>query len=256
MPGDDPMDLDFTQVLRRRPMGEAAPAAPSPAPTPPPAAQPPAGATTQPVRAPAAAPAPVAKTPAPAPAPKPAAPAPAAPAPAAPAPAAAKPAAPAARPAAPAAEPRIGEYAAGKGNLVTYVKLNAVRAPAAADAPVLIVDDDEDTRRLMERAMVLHGLPVRMAADSKEVAQAMRKPPQPRLILLDIDLPGTNGFRIMQLLRQNPQTASIPIVLVTSHSEPSDVIQGLSLGADGYLSKPLSIATLRAAVAKVLQCKQ
>jgi CheY-like chemotaxis protein len=237
MPGDDPMDLDFTQVLRRRPApSEVAPAPVSAAA--PPAAATPSAAASQPVKTPAA-PAPVAKTPAaPAPAVKPAA-----------APA------PAPKPAAPAAEPRIGEYAAGKGNLVTYVRLNATRPAPQPDAPVLIVDDDEDTRRLMERAMVLHGLPVRTAADSKEVAQAMRKPPQPRLVLLDVDLPGTNGFRILQLLRQNPQTAAIPIVLVTSHSEPSDVIQGLSLGADGYLSKPLSIATLRAAVAKVLACK-
>jgi CheY-like chemotaxis protein len=248
MPGDDPMDLDFTQVLRRRPAaGEATapavPAAPAGAATQP--VKPPAAAATQPVKPPAA-PAPTGAATQPVKAP--AAPAAAAKTPAAPAPAA-KP------PAAAAAEPRIGEYAAGKGNLVTYIRLGGVRTPAAADAPVLIVDDDEDTRRLMERAMVLHGLPVRTAADSKEVAQAMRKPPPPRLILLDIDLPGTNGFRIMQLLRQNPQTATIPIVLVTSHSEPSDVIQGLSLGADGYLSKPLSIATLRAAVAKVLVCK-
>jgi CheY-like chemotaxis protein len=237
-------------VLRRRPAGgeATAPAAPAA----------PAGGATQPVRAPAAAATQPVKAPAaPAPAATQPVKAPAAPAPVAktPTPAAAPAAKPAAKPAAPAAEPRIGEYAAGKGNLVTYIRLGGVRTPPATDAPVLIVDDDEDTRRLMERAMVLQGLPVRTAADSKEVAQAMRKPPQPRLVLLDIDLPGTNGFRILQLLRQNPQTAAIPIVLVTSHSEPSDVIQGLSLGADGYLSKPLSIATLRAAVAKVLACK-
>jgi CheY-like chemotaxis protein len=151
---------------------------------------------------------------------------------------------------------RIGESAAGKGNLVTYVRMGAERAAVPDDAPVLVVDDDEDTRRLMERAMVLHGLPVRTAADSKELAQAMRKPPQPRLILLDVDLPGTNGFRILQLLRQNPQTAAIPIVMVTSHSEASDVIQGLSLGVDAYLSKPFTVNTLRVVVAKVLACKR
>ena len=142
------------------------------------------------------------------------------------------------------------------GGLITYIRFGVERAAVAADAPVLIVDDDEDTRRLLERAMVLHGLPVRTAADGRELAQAIRKPPMPRLILLDVDMPGTDGFRILQLLRQNRHTAALPIIMVTSRSAGPDIVQGLSLGADGYLSKPVSLNTLRAAVAKVLTCKR
>jgi CheY-like chemotaxis protein len=139
--------------------------------------------------------------------------------------------------------------------LITYVRFGIQRPAVAADAPVLIVDDDEDTRRLLERAMVLHGLPVRTAVDGRQMAEEMRKLPLPRLILLDVDLPGTNGFRILELLRKNRHTGSIPIIMVTSRSTAPDIVQGLSLGADGYLSKPVSLNTLRAAVAKVLTCK-
>ena len=150
---------------------------------------------------------------------------------------------------------RIGAVVEG-GGLITYVRFGAQREAVEAEAPVLVVDDDEDTRRLLERAMILHGLPVRTAADGRELAQAIRKPPLPRLILLDVDLPGADGFRILQLLRQNRHTAALPIIMVTSRSAPPDIVQGLSLGADGYLSKPVTLNTLRAAVAKVLACKR
>jgi two-component system, OmpR family, response regulator len=196
----------------------------------------------------------------------PAAATPAAPAPAAVSPAPSAPVAPASAkvPAAetPAAETplssdtRIGLIsAADSGNVVTYASPGAPRAPAPADAPVLVVEDDEITRQLLQQAMQIHGLPVRTAGDSREFAQELRKPPLPRLILLDVDLPGTNGFRILELLRQNPRTGSIPIVMVTSHSAPGDVVQALTLGAEGYLSKPVTLNRLRAVVAKVLTCK-
>jgi len=212
MAKDDPLDLDFTRVLRVRPQGLPAevPAAPAPAPK--------AAAVKAPaVQAPAAK-APAVETPL-------------------------------------RSDTPIGVVGQAS-SLITYVRLGIQHPAVTAEAPVLIVDDDEDTRRLMERAMVLHGLPVRMAADGREVAEAMRKMPLPRLILLDVDLPGTNGFRILQLLRQNKHTGAIPIIMVTSRSTAPDIVQGLSLGADGYLSKPVTLNTLRAAVAKVLTCKR
>jgi CheY-like chemotaxis protein len=210
MAKDDPLDLDFTRVMRVRPEVPAV------------ALQ--------------------------------AAPAPAAAAAAVPAPAVKPPAARAAAVETPLrSDTPIGLPPAS--GLITYVRIGVARAAVAADAPVLIVDDDEDTRRLLERAMLLHGLPVRTAADGREMAQEMRKLPLPRLILLDVDLPGPNGFRILQLLRQNRHTGSIPVIMVTSRSTAPDIVQGLSLGADGYLSKPVSLNTLRAVVAKVLACK-
>jgi CheY-like chemotaxis protein len=151
---------------------------------------------------------------------------------------------------------RIGERGADKeDSLITYVRPGRKRAPVAADAPVLVVEDDEITRQLLEHVMKMFGLPVRSAADAGQMQQQLRKPPLPRLILLDVELPRVNGFRILEVLRKHPQTSAIAIVMVTSCAGSDDIQQGLSLGADGYLSKPVTVRTLRAVVQKVLACK-
>lgn len=151
---------------------------------------------------------------------------------------------------------RIGQRGVDKDNsVITYVRPGRQSVPAAADAPVLVVDDDEVTRRLLEHVMTMLGLPVRSAADAGEMQQVLRKPPLPRLILLDVELPRVSGFRILELLRKHPQTSAIAVIMVTSCAASDDILQGLSLGADGYLSKPVTVRTLRAVVDKVLACK-
>jgi len=146
----------------------------------------------------------------------------------------------------------IGLRGAEQGNnLIFYVKPGA-RAAVPVDAPALVVEDDEVTRRVLTNALAAKGLTVRTAADGKELQQVLRVPPLPALILLDVGLPRVSGFRILSLLRQHPQTSAIPIILVTASAENRDIAQGLALGADGYLSKPLSSATLHWAVDRVL----
>jgi len=136
-------------------------------------------------------------------------------------------------------------------NLIFYVKPGA-RVAVPLDATALVVEDDEITRRVLTNALAAKGLTVRTAADGKELQQVLRVPPLPALILLDVGLPRVSGFRILSLLRQHPQTSAIPIILVTASAENRDIAQGLALGADGYLSKPVSTATLHAAVDRVL----
>lgn len=150
----------------------------------------------------------------------------------------------------PLPETEIGAATKG-GNFVLYTRA-AARRNAAPDAPVLVVEDDEATRRLLERVLTLEGFPVRTAAHSGEFAEALRTPPMPRLVLLDFELPGVNGLRLLALLRQQPLTRAIPVMMVTGHTESQHIQQAMALGADGYLSKPLSVATLRAAVARIL----
>ena len=70
--------------------------------------------------------------------------------------------------------------------------------------------------------------------------------------MLDLELPGVNGFRILQLIRQQAQTAEIPVVMLSGHAETKHILQAMSLGADGYLSKPVRVATLRAMLAKLV----
>ena len=150
-------------------------------------------------------------------------------------------------------QPEIGTQRPGKGaNFIVYARGGVARRTAAPDAPVLIVEDDEDVRRLLERVLTLEGFPVRTAADGHQFVQAIRQRPLPCLILLDVELPRISGFRLLGFLRQEPQTSAIPVVMVTARSENKDLLQGLSLGADGYLSKPVTIEALRAIVGKLL----
>lgn len=148
-------------------------------------------------------------------------------------------------PAAPGAPPRAG-------NLVCYARASAAGRAARADAPVLVVEDHEASRRMLEKMMELLKLPVRSAADNREFARELRQPPLPRLILLDVGLPRVDGFQILSHLRAHPQTGAIPVVMVTARSDQKDVIRGLMLGADGYLSKPVSVKALRSVIETVL----
>jgi len=148
----------------------------------------------------------------------------------------------------------IGSLRPGQaGNFVCYARAGGSRAQAAPDAPIIVVEDDEVTRKVLERALTLSGYPVRVAADSREFLQLMKKPPLPRLILLDVELPQVNGFKILSLLRQHPQTSAIPLVMLTGRSENKDLLHALSLGADGYLSKPVTLATLRSTLDRLLR---
>jgi two-component system phosphate regulon response regulator PhoB len=145
-----------------------------------------------------------------------------------------------------------GKGSAGTGNSIRYVRRRAVRMPRAQNAPVLVVEDDEDTRRLLQRILEKQGLAVRAAAESGAFQAALRQSPLPCLILLDVELPGISGFKLLTALRRHPQTRDIPVVLVTARTESKDLLCGLSLGADGYLSKPFTVAALRTMVEEVL----
>jgi CheY-like chemotaxis protein len=188
--------------------------------------------------------------------------APASAAPAAPPPAPAPAPAPAAAAPARAAEVAFrGDFEIGRlreghpGNFISYARAGLPSAPVTADSPIVLVEDDEITRQLLAKALATHGYPVRCAADSRQFQALMRTPPLPRLILLDVELPQVNGFKILAVLRQHPQTSTIPLLMLTARTESKDLLQALSLGADGYLSKPVTVATLRSTVDRLLRRK-
>lgn len=142
--------------------------------------------------------------------------------------------------------------AAPAGNLVCYARMGAAGRAASPEAPVLVVEDHEGSRRLMEKMLEMLGHAVRTAADNREMARELRQTSMPKLILLDIGLPRVDGYSILNHLRAHPQTSAIPVVLVTGRSERKDVIRGLSLGADGFLAKPVSVKALQSVVETVL----
>ncbi len=116
---------------------------------------------------------------------------------------------------------------------------------------VLVVDDEPDAVELVEFNLKQAGLDVIVASDG---AEALRKAQShlPSLIVLDLMLPEIDGLEVCKLLRRNPATASIPILMLTAKVSETDRIVGLELGAEDYLTKPFSPRELVLRVKRIL----
>ena len=117
---------------------------------------------------------------------------------------------------------------------------------------ILVVDDDQQIVRLVRSYLEQAGMTVLMAYDGETAMHTIKKE-RPDLIILDIMLPGHNGFSITRWLRADSHLADIPILMLTAKVEDTDKISGLELGADDYLTKPFSPKTLLARVKALLR---
>ncbi len=124
-------------------------------------------------------------------------------------------------------------------------------APPGADAAVLVVDDSRTILRVFTLMLEREGYLTIPAVDGAQ-AVALAKRHMPDLILMDIVMPGMNGFEATRILVNDPETKSIPIVMVSGTNLPSDQIWGMRLGAKGFLAKPVSRDVLLAKVRAVL----
>ena len=121
-----------------------------------------------------------------------------------------------------------------------------------ADRPqVLIADDSPTERRLFQRALAGLGVEVLLAADGDEAERVIREV-RPDLLVLDVVMPGKNGFALCRELKADPEFASMPILIVTSKDQDADVYWGQRQGADEYLVKPFDPGTLADAVRRHL----
>lgn len=117
---------------------------------------------------------------------------------------------------------------------------------------ILIVDDAEINLLILEDAVRSMGhLPV--PVDSGEAALAAIESSQPDLILLDIVLPGLDGYDILQKLKQDPILCSIPVIMISSLDETESVVKCIQLGAEDYITKPFSLPLLKARISSVLE---
>jgi two-component system phosphate regulon response regulator PhoB len=104
---------------------------------------------------------------------------------------------------------------------------------------ILIVEDDEDIVELLAFNLQSAGFAAETARDGYEgLAKARRNPPA--AVILDLMLPGLDGFEVCKELKRDPKTASAPIIMLTARGEEVDRIVGLELGADDYVVKPFS----------------
>ena len=105
-------------------------------------------------------------------------------------------------------------------------------------ALVLIVDDSPTDVHVMQKALEQNGFQTASAADGSEAIRKAREL-HPDLILMDIVMPGLNGFQATRELASDPETRAIPVIMVTSKSQESDRVWGLRQGAVDYLVKPV-----------------
>ena len=116
------------------------------------------------------------------------------------------------------------------------------------DAPhVLVVDDDELLRALVGTTLEREGYRVSYAVNGEHALSLIRAE-APALVVSDVNMPGTDGFAMLERLRSEPSTAWLPVLMLTTRRETDDVVQGLALGADDYLPKPFSPPELVARV--------
>ena len=117
---------------------------------------------------------------------------------------------------------------------------------------VLVVEDESDIRELITYNLQNEGFEVKGVRTGEEALEVVENH-LPDLILLDLMLPGLDGLRVCHSLKVNPRTKNIPIVMITAKSEESDVVRGLNMGADDYITKPFSPKVLVARVFAVLR---
>ena len=106
-------------------------------------------------------------------------------------------------------------------------------------ARVLVVDDNEDNRRIVQEILRLRGFEVETAADGPLALEAIERN-RPDAVLLDVMMPSMSGMEVLDRIKANPQSASIPVIMVTAKAGDEDVLAGYKFGADYYITKPFT----------------
>ena len=117
---------------------------------------------------------------------------------------------------------------------------------------ILIVDDEQDILDLLQFNLKAEGYQI-LAAKDGEKALELAESSQPDLIILDIMLPGKDGWEVIRELRNNEETQHLPVIFLTAKDSEIDEVVGLELGADDYLVKPISIRKLLARIKTALR---
>jgi DNA-binding response OmpR family regulator len=121
------------------------------------------------------------------------------------------------------------------------------------DVKILAVDDEDSIRELLELQLKRNGYETLTAADGQA---ALEQAAQADLVLLDVMLPGIDGFEVCRRLKADPSTQAIPVIMLTAKAEEIDKVLGLELGADDYMVKPFSVRELLARIKAVLRRSQ
>jgi len=117
---------------------------------------------------------------------------------------------------------------------------------------ILVVDDEEDILELVRFTLSREGFTILCAASGEE-AWDLLKTQRVHLLVLDLMLPGMDGLALARRIKSEPSTQAVPIVMLSAKGEEADIVTGLELGADDYVTKPFSPRILTARVRAVLR---
>ena len=119
---------------------------------------------------------------------------------------------------------------------------------------ILIADDLQQNRELLEAYLADEGHEILMAADGRETLEVATQQ-QPDLVLLDIMMPKLSGYEVCQRLRQDPRTKDIPVLMVTALKEMGDIEKAVAAGADDFLTKPVHRIELQTRVRSLVRVR-
>jgi len=118
---------------------------------------------------------------------------------------------------------------------------------------ILLVEDDASLREWMQYELIFEGYGVETAGDGLSALTKINNSPTPDVILLDVQLPGMNGFQVCQSLQADPLTAAIPVVFLTARASLDDKLTGFESGGVDYLPKPFKMEELKARIKALLR---
>ncbi|MBS2035538.1 response regulator [bacterium] len=124
-----------------------------------------------------------------------------------------------------------------------------------SDTPkILVVDDDEHILRSLSQYLELEDFNV-VSASSGPEALTLFQQEKPDLLVLDVMMPGMDGFQVLEKLRNDPETASVPVLMLTARDQHNDILKGYQMGATSYLVKPFNLDELVEAIREVFASK-
>jgi len=119
---------------------------------------------------------------------------------------------------------------------------------------ILVVEDEEDIQELIRYNLSKEGFHVDLVSTGEDGLRRAREE-LPNLVILDLMLPGVDGLEVCKTLKNDPKTQGLPIIMLTAKGEESDIVIGLELGADDYITKPFSPKVLVARARNILRRK-
>lgn len=122
--------------------------------------------------------------------------------------------------------------------------MNEVTAPRRA----LVVDDDPDILRLLDQVLAIDGFAVELHDCGDRAVEAAAGPPPVDVVVLDVQMPGVDGWEVLHELRSSPATGHVAVVMCTVKARAADELRAWELGCDGFVAKPFDVAALLAEV--------